>query len=274
MEHKEKELSANNISFRYKNHKSRLDSFVIKNLQEIKISSEEIVSIIGRSGTGKSTLLRIMAGLEKPDKGSVTWKLSKNGENYEVKQPDAPVIEVFQNYNRAVFPWLNIEQNISLGRFKSESNHFGITEICNKLFREDAKDVNSFLKTYPKELSGGQRQRIQLGRALYSGAEFLLFDEPDSSLDVGFKETLREVVILLARKHRKGVVIATHDIDQATYLSNRVIILHRSREKKEIELDVVRGFQDLGTKLKYNQAIKHEEFINIKSEIIKKIFEH
>lgn len=184
------------------------------------ISEGEFVSILGPSGSGKSTLLRIMAGLVSPTQGSVLY----NGNPIVGTNPGVGM--VFQTF--ALFPWLTVIDNVKLG-------------LENKKLKEDEKTqkalsiidmigLDGFEGAYPKELSGGMRQRVGIGRALVMEPDILLMDEPFSALDVLTAENLKRDLLELWTEKKiptKSIIMVTHSIEDAVYMSDRAIILSR-----------------------------------------------
>jgi NitT/TauT family transport system ATP-binding protein len=184
----------------------------------VVIEEGEIVSLLGRSGSGKSSLLRIIAGLLKPTNGRALWQgLPVNG-------PYPGVAMVFQSF--ALFPWLTVEENVELGL---EALRTPLAERTRRA--SDAIDLiglGGFESAYPKELSGGMRQRVGFARALVVHPELLLMDEPFSALDVLTAETMRTDIIDLWIEGRlpiRSVLMVTHNIEEAVLMSDRILIL-------------------------------------------------
>ncbi|MGJ9422227.1 ABC transporter ATP-binding protein [Aeromicrobium sp. CF3.5] len=188
----------------------------------LEIAKEEFVSLIGRSGCGKTTLLRIMAGLVPPSSGEVQiagrslWKGS-TADNSVIRNLGV----VFQEAN--LFPWYNIADNIALplklrGMGKRERR---------KRARElaDLVGLGSFLENYPRELSGGMRQRAAIARALSDGPDLLLMDEPFGALDAMTRDKMNLEIQRIALATRATVVFVTHDIEEAAFLGDRVVHL-------------------------------------------------
>ena len=184
----------------------------------IAIDEGEIVSLLGRSGSGKSSLLRIIAGLLKPTHGRALW------EGKPINGPYDGVAMVFQSF--ALFPWLTVEQNVELGL---EAQRTPAAERTRRA--EEAIDLiglGGFESAYPKELSGGMRQRVGFARALVVHPELLLMDEPFSALDVLTAETMRTDIIDLWIEGRlpiRSVLMVTHNIEEAVLMSDRILIL-------------------------------------------------
>jgi NitT/TauT family transport system ATP-binding protein len=182
---------------------------------ELDIGRGEFVCIIGESGCGKSTLLRMMAGLLTPSEGRVLH------DGAPVRGVHHELGFVFQQ--DAVFPWLTVEKNVeygpkSRGVPKPERMRL-VAHWC------DAVGLAAFRKAYPKELSGGMRKRVDLARAYANSPDVLLMDEPFAALDVQTKATMQEAVLDLWQSTGKTVVFVTHDLDEAAFLSDVVVVL-------------------------------------------------
>lgn len=182
----------------------------------------ETVALLGPSGGGKSTVLRMLAGLEEPDEGEVYL----HGE----RATFLPVQErrvgfVFQGY--ALFKHMTVAQNVAFGL---EVRRLPRAEIDRKV-REllELAELPGLGERYPSELSGGQRQRVALARALAPGSGVLLLDEPFGALDAKVRLSLREQLRKLARERSITVVLVTHDQEEAMDLADRVVVLHRGK---------------------------------------------
>lgn len=180
----------------------------------LNIKAGEFVSLVGPSGCGKSTLLRLIAGLELPTSGEL-----HAGEE-RITEPDATRGVVFQDPN--LFPWLNVRRNIETGL------------VARGLLRTKGHEVDAFMKlvglqqfarAYPHQLSGGMAQRVALARALVNHPSVLLLDEPLGALDAFTRMKLQDEVLRLWRARGTTTLLVTHDIDEAIYMSDRIVIM-------------------------------------------------
>jgi nitrate/nitrite transport system ATP-binding protein len=197
---------------------------VILDRIDLTIGAEEYISVIGHSGCGKSTLLRIIAGLDRQTSGLVTL------EGKEIRKPGAERMMVFQNY--ALLPWLTVKENIRLP----------VDEVLTKATRaEKISLVNEHLAMvnlteaadkYPDEISGGMKQRVGIARALITRPKMLLMDEPFGALDALTKRKLQAQVLEIWENNRQAVMMITHDVDEAIYMSDRIILMTNGPEAK------------------------------------------
>ncbi|MGH9278823.1 MAG: ABC transporter ATP-binding protein [Acidimicrobiales bacterium] len=202
----------------------------------------ELVSIMGRSGTGKTTLLRVLCGLIEPTAGStITFR------DMPVTGPPEGVVFVFQNYGASLLPWRTVEKNVALGLEGRASKAVIRERVAGALatvgLSERAKD-------YPWRLSGGMQQRVQLARGLAMDACVLLMDEPFGALDAMTKGSLQDELQRVHLDRKPTVAFVTHDIDEAVYLSDRILILSGSPATitREIPVDLPRPRDQLATK--------------------------
>jgi ABC-type nitrate/sulfonate/bicarbonate transport system ATPase subunit len=186
-------------------------------LKDISFTQDdgEIVSVIGPTGCGKSTLLRIIAGIITPDSGSVTV----SGRGVSLSDPACAV--VFQNFN--LFPWRTAIKNIEVGL---EAKGIG-PEERSKIAEHfiDLVGLKGFEEYHPHQLSGGMQQRVGLARALAIDPKVILLDEPFGSVDMLTRDSLRDEVAHILLEAKKTALFVTHNIDEAIFLSNRIIVL-------------------------------------------------
>ena len=199
----------------------------------LTLRENEFVSFIGPSGCGKTTMLRLIAGLEMPTRG----RISTFGETIDGPGPDRGMI--FQAYTS--FPWLTARKNIEYGmkivgvpRAEREQK---ATEMLKFVHLED------FENSYPGSLSGGMKQRVALARTLAQDPQVLLMDEPFGALDAQVRWEMQEMMIEVIERESKTVIAVTHDIEEAIYLSDRIIFFTRQpgRIKADIALEFKQG---------------------------------
>jgi NitT/TauT family transport system ATP-binding protein len=185
------------------------------------IRQGEFVALIGPSGCGKSTLLHIMAGLSQPTAGTV--KL--HGET--VDEPRSEMMFVFQQYTKSIFPWKTVLDNVLLGvKYQSNGSREALRKIC--LEHLDLVGLARYPHYYPYQLSGGMQQRVAIARALARRPKILLMDEPFSALDAMMRVELQDLLLKLWSDLKLTVLFVTHDLDEALYLAQRVILLSAS----------------------------------------------
>jgi NitT/TauT family transport system ATP-binding protein len=227
-------LELKNITKEYVDEHGK--KIVVLNNINLSINHHEYISIVGPSGGGKSTLLRIMMGLEKCTAGEVLLK----GEPLKGKV-DPHMAMVFQSFG--LFPWLTVVENVEFGL---ESNHIQKDERRKKSLNIIQEvGLEGFENAYPRELSGGMKQRVGIARALVLDPEVLLMDEPFSSLDPLTAEALREEILKVWSNRLTTpdvVMMVTHNVEEAVYLSDRVVVLsHRpAHVVKDVQIDIPR----------------------------------
>lgn len=200
-------------------------SFAIDNNHQFKVLDDinlniydkEIVAFLGKSGTGKSTFLRILAGLMSASSGSVTCNGAK------VTTPSHDMSMVFQNF--ALMPWLSVFENVALGL---ESSSLGKPVIAQKVQNMiDLIGLSGCEKMHPKELSGGMKQRVGFARALAVEPDILLLDEPFSALDIYTAHKIKTDLIELWESQQiktRSMILVTHNVEEAVMMSDRVLI--------------------------------------------------
>ena len=221
----------------------------------LDIKEGEFISIVGASGCGKSTLLRIIAGLENVSSGKVFLQGS------EVNGTSARCKMAFQEAR--LLPWWNVEKNIAFGLEKRMS-----AQEKKKLVSQyiGLVGLDGFEKALPKQLSGGMQQRVSIARALISNPQILLLDEPFGALDALTKINMQQEILKIWEAEKKTMILVTHDIEEAVYLSDRVVVLSKrpGTIKEIISIDIGRprnrGDSDFSyyTKLIYRQFFKEE----------------
>jgi NitT/TauT family transport system ATP-binding protein len=190
----------------------------------------EFLSIVGPSGSGKTTLLRCVAGLMPPSGGEIRL----HGE--VVTDVPAELAIVFQDYGRSLFPWLSVHDNVDMPlrrlRLEREERESRIASALEEVALADAA------RKYPWQLSGGMQQRVAIARAIAYRPSILLMDEPFASVDAQTRADLQDTTLEVWRAHKSTVLFVTHDIDEAVYLSDRVVVLSRPPARVEAEIAV------------------------------------
>jgi NitT/TauT family transport system ATP-binding protein len=181
----------------------------------LAIDKGEFVCLIGASGCGKSTLLRIIAGFEQPTSGeALMWGKPIDG-------PDPGRGMVFQDY--ALFPWLSVRDNIGFGPASRGHGKAEVAAIVDKFV--ELVGLSRFANAYPHQLSGGMKQRVAIARVLANDAEIVLMDEPFGALDAMTRERLQDELLEIWERTKLTVVFVTHSIEEAIFLSNRVVVM-------------------------------------------------
>jgi NitT/TauT family transport system ATP-binding protein len=205
--------------------------------QDITFSVDqgEFVALIGPSGCGKSTLLHIMAGLSAPTAGAV--RLNGN----TVDQPRSDMMFVFQQYTKSIFPWKTVLDNVLLGvKYQSGASRQVLEKLC--LDHLDLVGLGRYPHYYPYQLSGGMQQRVAIARALARRPKILLMDEPFSALDAMMRVELQDLLLQLWADLGLTILFVTHDLDEALYLAQRVIMLSASPGTIAEKTDVPLGY--------------------------------
>jgi len=257
-------LKASNISLKYDNKQILRDvNFEIFDVQRPGMVQGQVVSLIGRSGIGKTQLFRILAGLITPTTGSVTI-----GSNQKpVKAGEVGVVP--QNYilfnHRTIFNNLKIGLN-NCGKKVTEKEANDIIESYAKKF-----DLQDHLKKFPAQLSGGQRQRVSIIQQVLTGNEFILLDEPFSGLDPLMKDRVDELLLQIANLNEENtLIIVSHDIINTLALSDTAFILARQEGKEGATITEVIDLMELG--FAWNPEIKSDhKFLNLVLDIKDKI---
>lgn len=207
------------LSFRYKNS-------LVDNVQDfnLRIERGEVTCILGESGSGKSTVLRLIAGLEFPLKGRMFIEGKILFDEQEFVLPEKRGIGmVFQDY--ALFPHMTVAENIQFG-LKNLSQREKAERIREML---ELVHLQDYAKRYPYELSGGQQQRVAIARAVAPKPSILLLDEPFSNLDAHLRHSIREELSRILQETRMTSIFVTHDREDAKNIADQVVILEKGK---------------------------------------------
>jgi NitT/TauT family transport system ATP-binding protein len=196
----------------------------------LNVAEGELVSIVGPSGCGKTTLLRSIAGLLRPTRGTITLK----GDSVD-QVPDGLAV-VFQDYSRSLFPWLTVRDNVGLplrrkGLPRADRRQAALEALADVGLEQVAQK-------YPWQLSGGMQQRVAIARALASHPVLLLMDEPFGSVDAQTREDLEDLVLRVHGNRGITTLLVTHDIDESVYVGDRVIVLTKAPARIAADLPV------------------------------------
>ena len=243
-------LEFKNVSFRY-----AVDEFPMMENLSFSVEEGDFVSIIGASGCGKSTIFRLINGLEQLQKGEILV----NGKPIsEQKQYSA-----FMPQKDLLFPWRTIEKNICLPMELAGVPAAEQQKRCKDVLTQVG--LLEYMKKYPKDLSGGMKQRVSFARTLLSGADMLLLDEPFSALDYLTRVEMQEWLLEQWEHYHKTILFITHDVEEAVFLSKKIFVIQdrpfSSMEMVEVPLPAHRDRSDL----------KKPEIVDLKEQLIGKL---
>jgi ABC-type nitrate/sulfonate/bicarbonate transport system ATPase subunit len=228
----------------------------VKALEDInlEIYKGEFISFVGASGCGKTTLLRLIAGLTNPQKGTLLVDGKK------IEKPDFDRGYIFQQ--PTLFPWDTVEENVAVG-LKARKNYEAKKHLIQRYI--DMIGLTGFEKSYPHEISGGMAQRAAIIRALINEPKILLLDEPMGALDAFKRIELQDLLRMIWEKTSTTMAMVTHDVDEAIYLSDRIVIMTPRPGKISKIINV--SSADLGTVRNRND----NAFINLRKEILEEL---
>jgi len=225
-------IKVSNLSIDYGNQNGILDI-------NLTIPYGQICSVIGHSGCGKSTLLNALAGLMVFDKGQIQIS---NAED------DKARLGLIQQSD-ALFPWLSVWENVAIGLTGSKDE---ILERCIILLKD--LGLANYVHAYPYQLSIGQKQRVNIARTLVVDPDVLLMDEPTASLDAFSKESLQDLLLNLHQKKKRTTLIVTHNIEEALFLSDVILIMDKGRIVMSYDNPLVHSRSLRDDKMFYNQV--------------------
>ncbi|WP_434740685.1 ABC transporter ATP-binding protein [Micromonospora sp. SH-82] len=208
----------------------------------LTVDRGEFVCVVGPSGAGKTTLLKSLCGLMKPSSGTVTLA------GAPVTGPPKEIALVFQDYSRSLMPWFTVHRNVGLPlRIRYPSTADRAERVTTAL---DAVGLSGFGDRYPWQLSGGMQQRVAIARGLAYAPEILLLDEPFASVDAQTRADLEDLILRVRDDTGVTMLLVTHDIDEAVYLADRVVVLSArpSVVLETVEVDLPRPRDQVTTK--------------------------
>lgn len=186
------------------------DAHVLRNIN-FAIQPGEFVALVGQSGGGKSTLLRLIAGLEHATSGSIKQ------DGTEINKLNAHSRVMFQDDR--LLPWLTVSENLTFGATHSKEQKEHVAKLLARV------ELTDFADAYPNSLSGGQRQRVALARALMANPQLLLLDEPLGALDALTRRKMQDLIMDLWQERKMTTILVTHDVNEAVRLANRIFVV-------------------------------------------------
>ena len=221
---------------------------------DLSIGRGEFVCVVGPSGCGKTTLLRLLAGLLRPNNGTLLYR------GRPVSGPAADVAVVFQDYGRALLPWRTVEGNVALALEAAGVPRAARAARIAPLLRTVGLDRHA--ARFPSALSGGMQQRLQIARCLAQDPSLLLMDEPLGALDAMTRQSLQDEVLRLVSASGMTVLFVTHDLEEAIYLGDRVVALrpHPGRVAAVFDVSLPRPRDQLSTR-------EQPEFLRLRREL-------
>lgn len=205
-------ISIDNVSKRFTRKGKEFTALDHVNLT---IDRGEFICLLGPSGCGKSTLLNAIAGFEQPTEGSITI------DGREVRKPSPKNVTIFQNYG--LLPWRNVLRNVELALESQKVSKAERTARARKYL--EMVGLDGFLDVSPHQLSGGMQQRVAIARALTAEPDIIFMDEPFGALDAITRIKLQDDILEIQRNQKKTIIFVTHDIEEAVYLADRVVVM-------------------------------------------------
>ena len=238
----------------------QLDGESTRAIDEVSFQVEKgrFVSLVGPSGCGKTTLFMCIAGLDSPSAGRVVVN------DVEVHGPPHNLVLVFQEFNKSLFAWRSVLGNVLFGLEAREEASRNTEEKARRVIK--LVGLEGFERHYPWELSGGMQQRVAIARALAYGPEILLMDEPFGSVDALTRLELEDTLLRIWEDLGTTILLVTHDIEEAIYLSDRIYVLSRrpSRILQTIGVDLDRPRNQITTRADV-------KFMELRNEIYRQI---
>ena len=190
----------------------------IKDLS-FEVHDREFICIVGPSGCGKTTLLKCVSGLLPVTSGEVTL------DGRRVTAPPEQMAVVFQEYGRSLFPWMRVDQNVRFPLSRKKMPRLEVERLVSEALA--AVGLSEFARHYPWQLSGGMQQRVAIARALAYQPEILVMDEPFASVDAQTRADLEDLLLSVWERFHVTILFVTHDIDEAVYMGDRILVLTR-----------------------------------------------
>ena len=195
--------------------RSSKESFTALDHISLQIEKGEFICLLGPSGCGKTTLMNSIAGFETLTEGSITI------DGQKVKAPSEKYVTIFQNYG--LLPWRTVEKNVELGLETLKVPKQERKQIAMKYLQ--LVGLENFAKRHPAQLSGGQQQRVAIARGLAVDPEILFMDEPFGALDAITRYKLQDDLLHITKSQNKTVIFVTHDIDEAVFLADKIVVM-------------------------------------------------
>ncbi|WP_122639119.1 ABC transporter ATP-binding protein [Romboutsia sp. Marseille-P6047] len=214
------------------------ESIKVLNEINLNIPANKITVILGRSGCGKTTLLRLVSGLEEFDQGEILGYNSKK------------TAYVFQEDR--LMPWLDVKSNVTFGIHNKKVDHSRVDEIIETV------GLKKFYSAYPSQLSGGMKQRVSIARAFAYDPDLIMMDEPFSALDYFTREQMQKELLKIHNRLKCSILFVTHSIDEALILGDKIVVLEQGIIKSQYKIDEKSSTRDL----------LDDKFVNLKKQII------
>jgi nitrate/nitrite transport system ATP-binding protein len=244
-------LTFNNVGQVFNTQRGPFEALKEINLE---VAQGEFICVIGHSGCGKSTLLNMVSGFLQPSSGSVTLN------EVPIDRPGPDRMVVFQNYS--LLPWKTVEQNVDLAVKAARPELDAAARALTVEHHLEMVGLMEARQKRPAQISGGMRQRVAIARALAVRPEVLVLDEPFGALDAITKEELQEELLAIWREHKPTVLMITHDIDEALFLSDRIVMMTNGPsatigEIMDVPFERPRRFETIQDDPRYAQLRNH-----------------
>ena len=239
-------IKINDVSKVYKNNKG--EDF--KSLDNVNLTIEkgEFICLLGPSGCGKSTLLNLIAGFDNPSTGEIFINDNK------VQEPSSNYVTIFQNYG--LLPWRSVKKNVELGLEAKKISKEERSKIADEFV--ELVGLSEFSKHHPSQLSGGMQQRVAIARALAVDPEIIFMDEPFGALDAMTRMNMQDEISNIWEKKKKTIIFVTHDIEEAVFLADKIVIMTSGPGK-------IKNIIDVPMKRKRDRT--SEEFLKIRDKV-------